>query len=241
MALDPTAPIGPQLHAILRDRIVRNRLAPGSRISETEVARQFSISRQPVRETFIKLSEEGLIDIRPQRSTVIRKIDPSTVLDARFVREAVEADIVRLLAQSPDPRLVAELRAQLADQDRIAKEAPDEFIRADEKFHFTLADGAGKGNVWHIIQGLKSQMDRVRFLSFGLFSLDRLMQQHRDIVDRIEQGDVAGAETATRHHLRAVLSDLPDIIRANPDVFTTPNPDDVSPTEPTHNTLRRTP
>ena len=111
--LNSALPIGPQLHRILRERIVRNDLISGSKISESEIANSYLISRQPVREAFIKLSEENLISIRPQRSTIIRKIDPAAVLEARFVREAIEADIVKLLAQQSDPAVVSELRSQL--------------------------------------------------------------------------------------------------------------------------------
>lgn len=226
MDYDPSLPIGPQLREILRRQVVQNDLQPGARISETEVAKQFSISRQPVREAFIKLAEEGLIEIRPQRGTVVRKIDPAEVLDARFVRESVEADIVRLLARDCDAELVAELRRQIPVQMAAAERSPREFIHADELFHRTLAQGAGKESVWKTLQGLKSQMDRVRFLSFDLFRHDRLIAQHVAIIDEIERGEERDAEDAVRRHLRAVLEDLPTIMRANPDVFTC-GPDDV--------------
>ena len=195
-------------------------MPPGCQISESEIAQQYSISRQPVREAFIKLSGEGLIQIRPQRSTVVRRIDCNTVLDARFVREAVESDIVCALAAAPDAALVRDLRSQLKTQIAIAGKQSDRFIVADEQFHSTLAEGAGKASVWAILGGLKSQMDRVRYLSFGLFPQENLVRQHTIIVDRIEQGDVSGAEDAIRQHLREVLRDLPDIIRANPEAFT---------------------
>lgn len=237
MQLDPALPIGPQLHAILRERLIRNELPPGSQMSETEVARQFLVSRQPVREVFIKLAAEGLIEIRPQRATIVRKIDREAVLDARFVREAVEADIVRMLAESPDRNLIVDLRRQLEDQRAIDAGSPDVFIRADEKFHATLAQGAGKAAVWEIISGLKSQMDRVRYLSFALFPQDNLVRQHTLVVDRIEQGDVSGAEAAIRRHLREVLRDLPEIMRAHPEVFKTPIPEEAH----TENQPRRTP
>ncbi|MFD0979197.1 GntR family transcriptional regulator [Tropicimonas aquimaris] len=225
MQLDMTAPIGPQLHALLRERVVRNDLKPGARISEAEIAREYEISRQPVREAFIKLAEEGLIEIRPQRGTVVRKIDCDAVLDIRFVREAIEADIVRLLAQSRDRELVLRLRHQIEEQKAIAANAPSDFITADETFHETLAAGAGKASIWKLVSGLKSQMDRVRYLSFDLFPVERLIEQHVEIVDAIEAGDVAAAGEAIRLHLRAVLSDLPDIIRAHPDAFRAPPPE----------------
>ena len=217
--LDHSLPIGPQLHRILRERIVRNDLASGSRISESEIAKSYSISRQPVREAFIKLSEEGLILIRPQRSTIVRKIDPVTVLEARFVREAIEADVVKLLAKRSDPAVIKELRAQLAEQQRVAQNDPTRFILLDELFHWTLAEAADIANVWRFVEGLKSQMDRVRFLSFSLFPTTKLIEQHKEIVDSIETGDVRQAEMSIRVHLNEILTDLPAIQAENPDFF----------------------
>lgn len=219
--LDPALPITPQIYRILRERIVRNDLKPGNRISEAEIARRYAVSRQPVREAFIRLAAEGLIAIRPQRATVVSKIAHAAVLDARFLREAIEADIVRLLAKHPDPALVATLRDGLARQ-RAAVNAPQAFIQLDESFHRTLAEGAGKGGAWRLIEGLKSQMDRVRFLSLGHIPVAKLIDQHGAIVDRIEAGDLPGAEAAIRHHLREVLADLPAILRASPEFFDAP-------------------
>lgn len=217
--LDHGVPIGPQLHRILRERIVRNDLTSGSKISESEIAKSYSISRQPVREAFIKLSEEGLISIRPQRSTIVTKIDPVAVLEARFVREAIEADIVKLLAERSDPVVARELRAQLAEQERVAQDNPHRFIQLDERFHRTLAEAADKASAWRFVEGLKSQMDRVRFLSFSLFPTSKLITQHKEIVDCIEAGDVGKAEKSIRVHLKEILTDLPEIEAANPDFF----------------------
>ena len=226
--LDQSLPIGPQLHRILRERIVYCDLFPGSRISESEIANAYSVSRQPVREAFIKLVEEGLIIVRPQRGTVVRKIACNSVLDARFVREAIEADIVKLLAAQPDVALITELRRQLEAQKKVANEASPNLTLLDEHFHRTLAEAAGKAGAWKFIEGLKSQMDRVRFLSLGQFSFAALILQHTAIVDTIEQGDIDGADIAIRHHLREILLELPQIIQANPSFFDEPLPDNPS-------------
>ena len=217
--LNSGLPIGPQLHRILRERIVRNDLISGSKISESEIANSYLISRQPVREAFIKLSEENLISIRPQRSTIIRKIDPAAVLEARFVREAIEADIVKLLAQKSDPAVVSELRSQLKEQQKVMDDDPNTFILLDELFHRTLADAADKAGAWRFVEGLKAQMDRVRFLSFSLFPTARLVRQHEKVIDHIAAGNVQQAEKSIRFHLNEILNDLPEIQAANPDYF----------------------
>ncbi|CTQ61373.1 DNA-binding GntR family transcriptional regulator [Labrenzia sp. EL_208] len=213
--LDDTVAIAPQVRRIMRERIVKNDLPPGSKLSEAEIAKSYGISRQPVREAFIKLAEEGLLLIRPQRSTLVTKIDYPTVLQSRFVREAVEADIVRLLAQDPQPALVQELRSQLRNQAKIGKTSSADFINEDEIFHRTLAEAAGKDVAWQFVEGLKSQMDRVRFLSFELFPIATLIKQHTAIVDQIEAGNPDTASRAMREHLNEILKTLPQIIQRN--------------------------
>nr|WP_272212938.1 GntR family transcriptional regulator [Marinicella sp. W31]MDC2878868.1 GntR family transcriptional regulator [Marinicella sp. W31] len=222
VSIAPGAPVGAQLHGILRDLILHNELPPGSRLSESELAARFAVSRQPVREAFIKLSEEGLLEIRPQRGTFVRRISQAAVMDARFVREAIEADIVKLLAARPDPGLVEELRLQLQEQSEAATTDANRFIALDELFHKTLADAAGKARAWALIEGLKVQMDRVRYLSLLRFPMVKLTAQHRAIVDAIGAGDQQAAELAVRGHLREILSDLPAIFEEKPEFFEDP-------------------
>lgn len=222
-ALNPMQPITPQLAQLLRERIIRNQLKPGNRISETEIAKAYNISRQPVREAFIKLQEQGLLTVFPQRGTLISKIAYQAVLDARFLREAIEADIALILASANNDGLVDTLRDQILAQQKVSKNDPTAFIQLDELFHRTLAEAAGKAGAWKQIDGLKSQMDRVRFLSFGQFPVTKLVDQHSRIVDGIAQKDARGAEKAVRLHLREVLKDLPAIIAAHPESFDLPN------------------
>lgn len=219
--LEQGVPIGPQLYRILRERIVSADLPPGSRISESEVARTYSLSRQPVREAFIKLAEDGLVEVRPQRGTLVRKISPDAVMDARFVREAIEADIVKLVAENVDEGLVQTLQDQIARQRALPDSEAEAFLALDERFHRTLADAAGKSYAWKVIEDVKLQMDRVRYLSALHFSKRELVIQHSDIADAIIRRDPEGAAEAMRTHLRKILTDLPTIAATRPDFFET--------------------
>lgn len=214
-----SAPVGAQVYSLLRDRIVGMSLLPGERLSEAEIARLLDVSRQPVREAFIKLSEDGLVDIRPQRGTFVCRISQDAVGEARFVREAIEADIVRHLAGQRDAALIARLHAELAEQEATSEEDAAGFIRLDERFHQLLAEAAGNPFAWSVIRDIKLQMDRVRFLSMARFPMRKLIGQHRAIVDAIEAADRDAAEAAMRAHLREILQDLPVIGREHPDYF----------------------
>ena len=81
-SLDPATPITRQISRILRERIIQNDLKPGDRLSESEVARIYDVSRQPVREAFIRLADQGLLAVLPQRGTIVSRIGYAAVLDA---------------------------------------------------------------------------------------------------------------------------------------------------------------
>ncbi|PTW58980.1 DNA-binding GntR family transcriptional regulator [Breoghania corrubedonensis] len=217
--LDLTMAVGPQITAALRRLIVHNSILPGQRLSEAEISQHFGVSRQPVREAFIKLAEEGLLEIRPQRGTFVQKVSLEAVLDARFVREAVEADIAKLCAAVPRPGLLRELRDQLDAQRASLAKGGDAFVPLDDLFHRTLAEAAGHPNAWMVIEGLKSQLDRVRHFATAQFPLEHLVEQHAAIVDAIEMRDPGAAEDAMRFHLKRILSDLPAIREKFGDYF----------------------
>ena len=211
--------VGPQVYRILREQIIQAELLPGERLSESDVAKTLAVSRQPVREAFIKLSEEGLVQVLPQRGTFVTKISVASVMDVRFVREAIEADVVRVVAETHQVETIAELRRQIAEQRKVPQQDRAGFLRLDELFHRTLAAAAGKAYAWDVIESVKAQMDRVRFLSVDDMHVGRLIDQHEKIVDGIAAGDKAAAEEATRLHLREILSSLPEIARSRSDLF----------------------
>lgn len=218
-SLDAGSAIAPQIYRRLRERIVRTELLPGEVISETEIARAYAVSRQPVREAFIKLAEAGLVQIRPQRGTMITRISTEAVMDARFVREAIEADVVKIVAERADAAIRRELADQIAQQKRVAETDENAFVRLDELFHRTLADMAGKAYAWRVVEEVKAQMDRVRYLSIEKVHIRLLVAQHEAVVDAIAANDVAAAESAMRVHLREILKSLPAVAKARPELF----------------------
>jgi DNA-binding GntR family transcriptional regulator len=216
--IEPDRMAQTQAISLLRDSILTGELKPGMRLSEQEIANAMGISRQPVREAFIRLAGEGLLEVWPQRGTFVSKISAEEVLDARFVREAVEADLIRLATERRDDSLVPALRENLDQQSDALSDAA-RFLRLDEVFHRTIAEAAGKGRAWDHLQKLKSQLDRVRFLATQDFPVHVLINQHGRIVDALATGDPNRAEAALRAHLGQMLEDLPRINAAYPDFF----------------------
>jgi DNA-binding GntR family transcriptional regulator len=213
--------IAEQVFRTLRSSIVTMRLTPATAISEQDIADRLKVSRQPVREAFIKLSEIGMVRVLPQRGTFVVKISAKAVTDARFVREAVECAIARRASEGIGKTEIDALRAIIADQRRAARAGDaEEFFVLDEAFHRGLANAAECAYAWKVIEEAKAQMDRVRFLSIpDATPVDRLIVQHQAILDAIAAGRGAAAEQAMKDHLREILKSLPRLARAFPEMF----------------------
>lgn len=218
--LDFTISSASQVYDWLRDAILRGELPPGSRVSEGEIGKQIGVSRQPVREAFIRLTSEGLAEVRPQRGTFISRISVSAVLSARLIREAVESDLIRMVAETADPQLIARLDHEIEQQRAaIASDDIEGFVRLDDRFHHLLACAAGHDAVWTVLEGLKSHMNRLRRFTARAFDARRLTDQHAAIVEALRQRNPEAAEQAMRRHLRELLADLPEISSRRPELF----------------------
>lgn len=83
----------------LRENILKLKLKPGDKISEKEISDTLSISRTPVREAFIRLSQEQLLEVLPQRGTYISKINTSQIAEFRFLRVTLEQAVMKLACE----------------------------------------------------------------------------------------------------------------------------------------------
>lgn len=215
------ATMGHRVFETLQQAIVQLQLRPGNLLSEAEVAKQLGVSRQPVREAFIKLADLGLVEIRPQRGTFVMLISRREVENARFIREAIEVAVARKAAIDAKDSAIAQLRRILAHQQEACEtENVVEFLKHDDAFHRALAQCADCEHAWRVIENLKTQMDRVRYLSMPMATpLETLISQHTEIVDAVEAHDPDAAERAMRAHLAEIVKSLPKIAAAHPELF----------------------
>lgn len=221
VALRLAEPISPQIMQALRQSIIEMRLRPGEALSEKDIAARYGVSRQPVREAFIKLAEAGLVQVLPSRGTYVVKISLREVLNARFVREAVECAMVRQTVRLITPSGLKGLATLL----KVQREASDNrdlagFYALDEAFHRALSEPVECELGQRVVESARAQIDRVRYLSLpDATPLSRLIEQHEAIVAAIQAGDADAAEAAMRVHLREILTAIPRLAAQFPDLF----------------------
>lgn len=206
-AINIRQPIAPQVYERLRRAITTLAMLPSEALSEKDLSLQLGVSRTPVREALIRLADEGLIDILPQRGSFVAPIRISDVEEAQFIRESLEVAVVKRLAKQRSSEFLLEIKANLARQESaVADRNGDLFLELDEAFHRSFCEGAGLSKSWRVIQTVKLQMDRVRYLSLpDPVHLETLLEQHWEIVRAIEQGEPARASSAMAAHLQEVL------------------------------------
>ena len=197
------------VYQALRDQILLLELVPGAGISEKEISLRFNVSRTPVRESFMRLAQEGLLEIYPQRGTFVSLIDPVLVEEARFMREQLERAVIRLACGSfPDDRLEA-LLANLALQKAcIEKQDYRKMFELDEAFHRTIFEGCRKSNTWAVIQMVNVHLNRSRMLRLAAdHDWDHLIEQHLHMAEAIEKHDPQRAERLMKAHMSLTIAD----------------------------------
>lgn len=205
----------------LYDEIVDLSLLPGTKMSEADVAKRFDLSRQPVREAFGRLSKLGLIAIRPQRPTIVRHFSLQEIQNARFIRAAIELEVLSSACADRDASFDAELDKCMDNQETaIAANDADTFHGHDYNFHRLLCATAKAGFAFDIISESKAQVDRLCMLSLtSQESMKDLFEDHVEILEGVRNSKKSKVESAIRRHLGRLTPTIETVRQSHPDYF----------------------
>ena len=216
-----TATAASKIYSNLRAELVSMQRRPGEAISEAEIALSHGVSRTPVREAILKLSDEGLLEIFPQSGIFVSRIPIAALPEAIIVRKALEATTAQLAAERAPASQILVLHAILERQrEANAAGAADAFHRADEMFHATIAEIAGYPGIWTLIQQVKVHVDRYRRLTLPQEGrIARVIVEHEAILSAIEAHDPSGARIAMDSHLDSLFGNISVTQNINPEFF----------------------
>lgn len=205
----------------LHDEILSMGLRPGDKISEADVASRFGVSRQPVRDAFSRLANLDLLLIRPQRATEVKRFSMREIVKSRFVRAAVEQEVLRRAARKCDGIGAAQLDAALEAQEKIiASKDFDAFGALDYEFHEKLCQIAGAEFAFDVIMAEKSKVDRLCMLGLSKETrMPDLVEDHRAIADAVKGHDAERAVEAGMLHLSRLDETIGRISATNANYF----------------------
>jgi DNA-binding GntR family transcriptional regulator len=190
-------------HAFIRDEILRGELAPGTMLSENELASTLDMSRTPVRSALTRLQDEGWLTIYPQRGALVRLVSEEELRESADVRHALESAGIQ--------RATPETRERLADQltDNVDQQAHalDEgdfpaFTRLAMRFHRAFVEMARNGTMLAIYDRLQDRQQLSILRSSGRITGEpqQVLAEHRTLLEDARRGDWAAFATHLNDH-----------------------------------------
>jgi DNA-binding GntR family transcriptional regulator len=199
----------------LRSAILANRMKPGSRLLEAEVANRMGVSRAPVREAIRQLEQEGLVEFFPHRGAVVVGL-PEDEIDAIYeLRALIEERAIARACETATEDDLARLRSLIVDMQAALKQRDiDEVAEIDLRFHGAIVELSGFSLLKHIWQSLDGLV-RVRSYQAldrpgraAQYFLSGSIASHSILVDAIRARDPLHAAEAVRAHILDVAQQL---------------------------------
>jgi DNA-binding GntR family transcriptional regulator len=190
---------------LLRQRIFRRELEPGSWIDELKLAQEYGISRTPLREAIKVLAAEGLVTMKVRRGAYVTEVSERDLSEVYHLLSLLESDAAGVVASQASVQGLSELRA-LHDLLEHAVDNRERFFEINERFHMKLLDLAD--NRWRnqMVSDLRKVMKLNRHNSlFKSGRIDESLEEHRAIMAAIEARDAALAVARMQAHFRSGL------------------------------------
>lgn len=209
--LDPAHSYTAQVHDALQQAILRGVLPPRTALSEATISSLIAVSRTPVREALAQLADEQLVQIYRQVGTLVAPVRTSLLEEGRFVRSTLECANHVQLAMSITPDQMAEFGRIVASQRQAVDSGQvDRFSELDELMHRKLFEFGGRNHVWTMLEPIKRQFDRVRWLLLGHVAghADRALKEHEQMLAQMAARDVAGLGASVAAHINHITEHL---------------------------------
>ncbi|MCR5311363.1 MAG: GntR family transcriptional regulator [Lachnospiraceae bacterium] len=201
--MDEYLPLREVVFKTLRKAILTGELKPGERLMEIHLAKKIGVSRTPIREAIHKLEQEGLVTMMPRRGAIVAEISEKGLRDVLEVRRALDTFCAELACERISEEEKEALRAACIDFEEAVKTGDATVIaKADVAFHDIIIGATGNERMVMMINNLAEQMYRYRFEYIkDVSNRERLIKEHRVLMDAILKENVIGARDAAREHI----------------------------------------
>ena len=209
LPLAPSDRIADSVYTALRDAIFAGTLRPGTRLSVPALASQLGVSRSPVREAVLRLTQEQLAREEPRRGAVVASVGPEELARLYEVREVLEGLAARLAVENCGRRLVTDLEAVLAYHAQAVEDAAlDTHMEADMRFHSLIRKASGNPELIGILDSIQTRVRLAMITTTVTAGPRRALADHQAILDAISSGDPGEAERRAREHVSRLRRSL---------------------------------
>lgn len=207
----------------IREDIMNMMLEPGTDVSVQKLSERYGVSRTPVREAVVRLQQSGLVEIYPQRKTVVSKIDLKRVNEELFIRTSLESAVVDEFIRKCS-ELVADTMQELVNKQRkyMEKEHYRDFYAKDNRFHQLIFETAGQELAWYTVENIASHYNRIRLLYGKMKGAEKIViDNHEKMVTAARQRNVDVMRKVVVDHSNNMLEQLKSMTKQYPHFFQT--------------------
>ena len=205
---------------VIRDKIISLELEPGAAISDRELASWMNLSRTPFREALLDLAKVKIVEIYPQRGSVVAPIDYNLVEEAQFVRSVLEVAVVQLACERATQEQLEQLKENVALQEFYYQHGSSErLLEMDDEFHRLLFQIAGRMQAYEMMRSITVHFDRVRSLAVTAVKEHLWMSDHRNICEAVAAHDQEAARQLMEKHLNRYKVDETALREQYPQYF----------------------
>ena len=205
------------LYTSLRERVLSGVFPPGSELRQELIAKQFGVSRVPLREAMNRLQAEGLIVRRPRRGFVVLSLDIPEIIEIfelRMVLEQHAIDTATRLRTEADVRAVEELLLAMEALDPAAETFFTAWLDLNRAFHGRLIASARRHRLATVTANFRDTVEPyVRIESIMTSDFDDASREHREIFDAFQECAPNRAGALARDHCLSTMNRLIDGIR----------------------------
>ncbi|MCD8336797.1 MAG: GntR family transcriptional regulator [Lachnospiraceae bacterium] len=195
---------------ILKDNIIHLELAPGSMVSEKDLAAELGLSRTPVREALQDLAKAQMVDVYPQRGSQISRINYELAEEIQFTRNILESAAVQLACRRATDDDVRILQENIILQEFNVTNAR-KMMRLDDEFHRELFRIAGKMYTWNMVSSYSLHFDRIREMALHSVRELKIVNDHKLICAAVSRRDEVLAKELMEEHLARYIVDEKEI------------------------------
>lgn len=200
------------VYNIIRHAVVNLYLQPGLIVSIQDICEKFGMGRSPVRDALLRLEQDGLVNMLPQRGVRIALINPVRIEEERFLRFSVEKQVMARFMECYTTDDIAKLEEMIAEQKRVVtkeKIDPRKFLQLDDTFHQFFYKAIKMEFCLKIVSGVTGDYQRIRLLSVITGEEDpNIIQQHEEMVAAIAANNAKKVEEIFYVHLGKIDDEI---------------------------------
>lgn len=202
----------------LEQDIITGVFQPGDRLDEVSLAKRFSTSRTPVRETLQRLHSSGLVEYRPRRGVFVRKISLNELVEMFEVMAELEGMCARLAARRIKPEQLESLAESVSACEKAAQSGDaDKYYAANSEFHIRIYEASQNGFLIEQAKALHTRLAPYRRLQLRVrHRIGQSMAEHLQAFSAIEEGDSKKAETIVKAHIVIQGEKFSDLVSSLP-------------------------